>query len=146
MRSRPGGVADEAEAGFSLLELLVVLGVLALLFALVYPQTLRYLGSARTETAKGQINAIAAALEVYAMDNGAFPTQQQGLLALTQPPPGARAWRGPYLKQNEGLIDPWGRLYLYRIPGRSTPYEIQTLGRDNASGGAGEDQDLAFRQ
>jgi general secretion pathway protein G len=135
----------DAEQGFTLLELLVVLGILALLATIGYPQVLRYMGSARTETAKAQLSAIATSLELYALDNGGFPPQQAGLSALVQPPSGARRWRGPYLKRAEGLIDPWGNPYQYQIPGRNSPFELITLGRDNAPGGEGEDQDIIHR-
>jgi general secretion pathway protein G len=135
----------QAEAGFTLLELLVVLGILALLAAIGYPQVLRYLGAARIETAKAQMSAIATSLELYALDNGSFPSQQAGLNALVQAPPGATRWRGPYLKKAEGLVDPWGHPYQYKVPGRGTPFEIATLGRDNAVGGEGEDQDIVNR-
>ena len=142
-RRRPRKVRNrQAEAGFTLLELLVVLGILALLAAIAYPQVLRYMGTARSETARAQMSAIATSLELYALDNGRFPPQQAGLAALVQPPPGARSWRGPYLKKAEGLVDPWGHPYQYKIPGRATPFELATLGRDNAPGGDGEDQDL----
>ncbi len=132
----------DADAGFTLLELLVVLGILALLATVGYPQVLRYLGVARTETAKAQISAIATSLELYALDNGGFPSQQAGLTALVQPPAGARRWRGPYLKKAEGLIDPWGNPYQFRVPGKNSPFELVTLGRDNAPGGDGEDRDV----
>ncbi|WP_088343237.1 MULTISPECIES: type II secretion system major pseudopilin GspG [Rhodomicrobium] len=135
----------EAEAGFTLLELLVVLGILALLATVGYPQVLRYLGAARTETAKTQISAIATSLELYALDNGSFPPQQAGLNALVQAPSGARRWKGPYLKKAEGLIDPWGHPYQYRVPGKNSPFELATLGRDNAPGGEGEDQDIVHQ-
>lgn len=131
-----------AEAGFTLLELLVVLGILALLATFAAPQVLRYLGKARTDAARLQINAISSALELYALDNGAFPAQQVGLGALMQAPAGVQRWSGPYLKKAEGLVDPWGRPYQYRIPGKAQPFEIFTLGRDNAPGGTGEDQDV----
>ena len=104
--SRPG------QAGFTLFELLVVLGILALLATFAAPQVLRYLGKARSETAKIQINAIASAVELYALDNGGYPPQQSGLAALMQPPPGAVRWAGPYLKKAEGL---------YRSVGTSLP-------------------------
>jgi len=131
-----------AEAGFTLLELLVVLGILALLATFAAPQVLRYLGKARTDAARLQINALSSALELYALDNGGFPAQQAGLAALMQPPQGAQRWSGPYLKKAEGLVDPWGRPYQYRVPGKGQPFEIFTLGRDNAPGGTGEDQDV----
>ena len=132
----------QGQAGFTLIELLIVLGILALLAGLVAPQVLRYLGTARTETARIQINSIVSALELYALDNAGYPPQQVGLSALIQPPQGAARWNGPYLKKAEGLIDPWGRPYQYRVPGRNGPFEIFTLGRDNAPGGAGEDRDV----
>src|SRR5262245_21020992 len=131
------------DAGFTLIELLIVLGILALLATLATPQVLRYLGKARTETAKVQINAIASALELYALDNGGYPPPQVGLKALMERPHGATRWSGPYLKKAEGLIDPWGRPYQYRAPGRAGPFDIFTLGRDNAPGGTGEDSDVA---
>lgn len=131
------------DAGFTLLELLVVLGIITLLATVAGPQVLRYLGKARTETAKAQITAISTALELYALDNGTFPAQQAGLSALMQAPAGATRWRGPYLKNAEGLIDPWGRPYLYKFPGRNGQPDVGTLGRDNAVGGTGEDADVS---
>jgi general secretion pathway protein G len=133
----------QCEGGFTLLELLVVLGIIALLATVAAPQVLQYLGKARTETAKAQIAAISTALELYALDNGGFPAQQTGLSALVKAPPGAVAWKGPYLKRAEGLVDPWGRPYGYKFPGRNNQAEVFTLGRDNAPGGAGEDQDVS---
>lgn len=130
------------DAGFTLLELLVVLGILALLATFAAPQVLRYLGKARTDAARLQINAISSALELYALDNGGFPAQQAGLAALMRPPAGATRWNGPYLKKADGLVDPWGRPYFYRVPGRAQAFDVFTLGRDNAPGGTGEDQDV----
>lgn len=131
------------EGGFTLLELLVVLGILALLATIAGPQVLRYLGGAKTETARAQISALATAIELYALDNGSPPRQDVGLKALVDRPATATGWRGPYLKRAEGLIDPWGRPYHYRFPGKRAPFEVFSLGRDNAPGGTGEDQDLA---
>ena len=131
------------ERGFTLLELLVVLGIIALLATIAAPQVLQYLGKARTETAKAQISSISTALELYALDNGGFPAQQVGLSALVKAPTGLTAWKGPYLKRAEGLVDPWGRPYQYKFPGRNGQGEVFTLGRDNAPGGTGEDQDVS---
>lgn len=132
----------DGEAGFTLLELLVALGIIALIATIAYPQVTRYLGSARTETARAQMNAISTALELYALDNGGYPSQQAGLSSLVTRPANAPRWNGPYLKSAEGLNDPWGRPYRYAVPGRASAFEISTLGRDNLPGGAGEDQDL----
>jgi len=131
------------DAGFTLIELLIVLGILALLASLAAPQVLRYLGKARTEAAKIQISAISSAIELYALDNGVYPPPQLGLSALMQRPHGATRWSGPYLKKAEGLVDPWGRPYQYRLPGRAGAFDIFSLGRDNAPGGSGEDSDVA---
>ena len=132
----------ESEAGFTLIEVLIVLGIVAMLATFAAPQVMRYMGQARVETARIQLSAITTALELYALDNGSYPPQQTGLVALVTAPPGTQRWRGPYLKKAEGLRDPWGRPYGYRIPGRQSAFEIFTLGRDNSSGGTGEDQDV----
>jgi general secretion pathway protein G len=138
--ARTGRPANDA--GFTLLELLVALGILVLLAAIVGPQVAGYLGRAKTDTARVQLSSVASALELYALDNGGYPTPQAGLRALIEPPTGASRWRGPYLSKPDGLVDPWGRPYLYRVPGKGRPFEIYTLGRDNAPGGTGEDQDI----
>ena len=132
-----------ADAGYTLLEVLVVMGIVVLLASIAAPQVLGYLGRARTEAAKVQIGSIATALELYALDMGAFPSMQNGLAALVSQPAGAARWRGPYLKRADGLIDPWGRPYQYRYTGRSGQPQVYTLGRDNAAGGSEEDRDIA---
>ena len=137
-----GGRRAGADAGFTLIELLIVLAILVLLAGLAAPQVLRYLGKARTETAKVQISAISSALELYALDNGVYPPPQVGLKALVERPHGATRWNGPYLKKAEGLLDPWGRPNQYRVPGRSGAFDVFTLGRDNAPGGTAEDSDV----
>ncbi len=133
---------DKRDAGFTLLELLVVLGILALLATFVGPTVLRYMGKARTDTAKTQISAIASAVELYSLDLGKPPTSELGLNALVTAPAGLPNWSGPYLKSASGLIDPWGRPYNYRSPGKNAPYEIFSFGQDNAPNGTGEDQDI----
>ena len=132
----------KADGGFTLVELLVVLAILTMLATFVGPQVLRYLGKARTDTARVQISSIVSALELYAIDNGGYPPQQAGLGALLQPPPGATRWNGPYLKKADGIVDPWGRPYGYRIGANPGQFSVFTLGRDNAAGGTGEDQDV----
>ncbi len=140
----PRTARHAADAGFTLLELLVVLGIIVLIATIAAPQVLRYLGKARTETARAQVSALSTALELYALDNGGFPSQQSGLNALvTAPSASATRWRGPYIKRASGLVDPWGRPYVYRFPGRANQPDVYTLGRDNSVGGADEDQDVA---
>lgn len=129
------------EAGFSLVELLVVLAIIGMIATMVTPQVLGYLGRAKGETARIQVKNIAQAVELYYLDNGAYPTAQQGLQALVQPTgPG---WRGPYIRDSRGLTDPWGQPYLYRSPGTDgRPYEISSLGSDMKAGGSDDASDV----
>lgn len=130
------------DAGFTLLELLVVLAILGLLAAIVAPQVLKYLGSSRSQTAKVQVENINAALELYRLDAGRYPTAQEGLNALVTAPATAPGWNGPYLQKAAALTDPWGAPYAYRIPGRRGEVDVFTLGSDKAEGGKGEARDV----
>ena len=96
------------EGGFTLLEMLVVLAIMGLLAAIIAPQVLKYLGSSRTQTAKVQIQNVVAALELYRLDVGRYPTQEEGLQAVITAPPTAPGWNGPYLQKSTALTDPWG--------------------------------------
>ena len=135
--------ARPREQGFTLIELLVVLAILGLLAAIATPQVLSYLGKAKTDTARVEINNIATALDLNLIDIGRYPTQQEGLAALVENPGGIPAWRGPYLKTRTAPVDPWGRPYQYRVPGQRGPFEIYTLGADNAPGGSGDNTDVS---
>jgi general secretion pathway protein G len=142
MLSRRGCVSASADAGYTLLELLVVLGILTLLATVAAPQVLGYLGQARTQAAQVQVRNISTALELFYLHNGGYPSEQVGLAALMNAPADVPNWRGPYLKRAEALVDPWGRPYHYRAPGRHGDFDIFTLGRDNKEGGKGEDRDV----
>ncbi len=128
--------------GFTLIELLVALSIIVMLATFAAPQVFKYVGKARTETARAQISAISTALELYALDHGGFPPQNLGLRSLVENASGSAKWKGPYLKRAEGVFDPWGQPFKYAVPGRSGQPDVFTLGRDNATGGAGEDQDV----
>ncbi len=131
-----------SEAGLTLVELLVVLAILSLFAALAAPQVLRYLGSARSETAQAQISSLVSAVELYYLDVGEYPSQDVGLKALSEAPTQATGWNGPYLKKSSGILDPWGKPYIYKRPGKQGAFEILTLGRDGQAGGEGEDKDV----
>lgn len=130
------------EAGFTLLELLVVLAILGLLAAIIAPRVIGYLGQAKTSTTKTQINNIMSALELYRLDVGHYPSQQEGLPALVAAPPNAVGWNGPYLKNQTAVTDPWGQAYLYKNPGQHGEVDVFSLGADKQPGGTGEDQDV----
>lgn len=128
--------------GYTLVELLVVLAILGLLVALAAPRVIKYLGSAKTDTARIQIEKLSGVLDLYRLEVGHYPTEQEGMLALVERPPQIDAWNGPYLKNRESLIDPWGTPYLYQSPGEHGEYDLYTLGADGKEGGEGEDQDI----
>ncbi|MCF6281959.1 MAG: type II secretion system major pseudopilin GspG [Candidatus Polarisedimenticolaceae bacterium] len=133
----------DKKRGFTLIELLVVLVILGLLGGLVGPKVLNYLGRGKTDTAKLQIEQISAALDLYLLDVGDYPTQEQGLEALVAEQPGTSNWNGPYLRNAKLPIDPWSNSYQYAIPGDGKEFDLFSLGKDNAAGGEGENQDLS---
>jgi general secretion pathway protein G len=130
------------EAGFTLIELLVVLVILGLLAAFAAPQVLKYLGGAKTDAAKAQVQNIASILDLYRLEVGKYPSESDGLDALVEQPADAPRWNGPYVKRRDTLIDPWGEMYGYRIPGEHGAYDLYSLGADQSEGGEGEDQDV----
>ncbi len=138
---RPRGRAS-ASAGFTLLELLVVLVILGLLAAFAVPQVMNYLGGARSDAAKIQVSNLSTALDLYRLDVGRYPSTGEGLVSLVERPTGVDRWTGPYVKREESLIDPWNEPYEYRSPGQHGAYDLFSLGADKAEGGEGEDRDL----
>lgn len=128
--------------GFTLLELLVVLAILGLLAAIVGPQVIRYLGSSKTQAAEIQAKNIGAALELYRLDAGGYPSGEQGLQALVRAPAGAELWNGPYLADPSALSDPWGKPYQMKLPGEHGEIDVFTYGSDSAAGGTGEARDV----
>ena len=135
-----------ARAGFTLIEILVVIAVIAMLAALVAPNVFQHIGTAKDATARSQIELLGAALDAYRLDNGRYPTTDQGLEALQIHPtvqPLPSNWRGPYLRK-EVPLDPWGAPYIYLSPGEMNPrgYDLFSLGADGQPGGEGEDADV----
>jgi general secretion pathway protein G len=131
-----------APAGFTLLELLVVLVILGLLASVTAPAVARYLSGAKIDAAKLQIQNLSTTLDMYRLDTGSYPNPKDGLRALVQRPASAQRWNGPYLRKPDMIKDPWGREYQYRSPGEHAEVDVFTLGADNATGGTGENQDL----
>jgi general secretion pathway protein G len=136
--------------GFTLIELLVVLIVIGMLAGLVAPQILGRVSEAKTTTARTQIEMLGLALDNYRLDNGAYPTSEQGLAALQEKParePLPANWRGPYLKKAIPL-DPWGKPFEYASPGAHNPagYDLWSPGRDGKPGGEGDEADVTSWQ
>ena len=128
--------------GATILEVLVVLSIIAMIAAVVGPRLVGYLGRAKAETAELQIDQLRNAVQLFYIDTGRYPTGSEGLTVLFRAPAGTQGWNGPYLESDEALNDPWGRAYLYDPPGDDGAFAIQSLGRDGAQGGSGEDADL----
>ena len=131
------------DAGFTLIELLVVLAILALLAGFAGPRVMSYLGGAKTQSASIQMQNITAAMDLFLLDMGRYPSAEEGVNVLVTPPAAdAGKWNGPYLSRKDAIIDPWGEPYGYRNPGRDAPFEVYSLGADKAEGGEGEDADV----
>ena len=127
--------------GFTLIELLVVMVIIGLLVSYVGPKYFNQLSQSEVKAAKAQIDSIKKALDVYRLDNGAYPDQATGLTALMVQPASARKWRGPYL-QKDIPSDPWNQPYIYRIPGEKAEFDLVSLGADAKPGGDDENADI----
>ncbi len=128
--------------GFTLIELLVVLTILGLIVGLVGPQIMKHLGTAKSDTARLQIEDLGSALDMLYLEIGRYPTTDEGLEALIQNPADLNNWNGPYLKKKKIPKDPWGNSYQYQSPGQNGPYDLYTFGADNAPGGEKENHDI----
>lgn len=129
-------------SGFTLLELLVVLGIIALLAGIVGPQVMKHMGAAKTKAARVQIEDLSAALDMYKLDVGKYPTTEQGLVALVESPSDSKRWNGPYLRKIKVPQDPWIQDYHFASPGQHGKFDLYSYGADEKEGGEGEDQDI----
>jgi general secretion pathway protein G len=131
-----GSLRRRAAAGFTLVELLVVLAILGLLVGIAVPQLFKYFSRAKEDAARIQLQTIASGLDLFLLDLGRYPTDQEGLKALVAAPPSLDRWAGPYVSQRSILNDPWGHPYVYHVPGRQqSAYDLYTLGPNgNATG------------
>jgi general secretion pathway protein G len=120
-----------ASAGYTLIEMLVVLTIISLILGLVGPRVLSYLSESRVKTARLQIESFSSALDLYYIDVGRYPTESEGLIALAERPSGVEIWNGPYVKGGRVPMDPWGHAYQYHIVADHTPpYEVTSPGPD----------------
>ena len=131
-----------AQAGFTLLEILVVITIIALIMGLVGPRVLNFLAESKVKAAKIQIESLASALDLYFLDTGQYPSNSQGLFVLVRKDSSAIGWNGPYLKGSAVPLDPWGKPYIYRSPGENGAYDIISFGADRQEGGTGVAADI----
>ena len=132
-------------AGFTLLELLVVMVIIGLLVGYVGPMYFKQVGKSEVKAARAQIDSLGKALAQYRLDVGHYPSTEQGLASLVEKPPNEAKWDGPYL-QKAVPPDPWGTPYNYKYPGDHGEFDIISYGKDGQIGGTGEAADIGSWQ
>ena len=128
-------------SGFTLLELLVVMVIIGLLVGYVGPRYFAQIGKSETKAARAQIDALEKALDQYRLDTGHYPSTEMGLNAMNERPNNETRWDGPYLKKAVPL-DPWGKPYIYRLPGEHSEFDLFSYGKDGQPGGSGDAADV----
>jgi general secretion pathway protein G len=135
-------VRSSCNLGFTLIELMVVLLILALLSTIAAPRVARSLSKAKIQTARIQVDALSAAVDAFVLDVGRPPLQSEGLKALVTAPSQLESWDGPYIKKQQSLVDPWGQPYQYSQPGQHGEYDVFTMAADKQAGGSGDGSDI----
>ena len=133
-----------AQAGLTLLEVMIVLAVIALIVGLGAPRLMESFGRAKSQAAEVSMANLKGAVQLYYIDTGRYPAETEGLSALVSAPKGVSGWRGPYVDGDADLIDPWGHPFVYAFPGAAGPFGLSTRGRDGQPGGTGEDSDISL--
>ena len=128
-----------SERGFTLIELIVVLVILALLAAVVVPNVTKHMAESRTKIARIQITELESALQMFAFDVGRYPSNAEGLQALVSNPGNLESWKGPYVKNGTLPLDPWEKPYIYQNPGtHGNEFDLYTLGPSGTEGSGNE--------
>lgn len=142
MKRSRSSTQTSSDAGFSLMEVLIALLILSLVVSLTAPRVLGYLGKAKGQTAGVQIENLKSALDLFLLDTGRYPTEQEGLSVLGISGATIPGWAGPYLDGTEAPLDPWGNAYIYERSQTGFGVVVYSLGRDQEEGGQGEDADI----
>lgn len=132
------------EAGYTLTEMLVVIGIIGLIAAVLTPSLLGQMSRARVKAAHLQLQTVSSALEMYMADVGHYPTSQEGLQVLIKAPADADGWTGPYLRDAKVLVDPWGDAIIYAPDPNGRSFQLKSLGSDGKPGGEGAAKDIVF--
>lgn len=134
------------DSGFTLIELMVVVVIIGILAGLIVPRIMGSDDKAREAKAKMQIESLETALKLYKLDNGGYPTTEQGLRALVEAPTGGnlpKNWRqGGYLEKGRTPKDPWGKEFVYVSPGSHGDFDLSSLGADGEPEGEGKNKDI----
>jgi general secretion pathway protein G len=141
-KTKSGHSRKNGERGFTLVEILVVITIIALIMSLVGPRVLNYLTESKVKAAKIQMQSFSSALDLLYLDTGRYPSSAEGLSTLVKPTGAMQGWNGPYLKGGNVPNDPWGKPYVYRSPTERAKYEIMSYGSDGQEGGTGTAADI----
>lgn len=139
-RGRKGRLSSDD--GYTLTEMLVVIGIIGLIAAVLTPGLIGQMSRARSKAAQLQLDTLVNAVEMYRSDVGRYPTPEEGLAALIHGPGDAEGWTGPYVRDSKMLQDPWGRTILYSADVEHQRFFVETMGADGREGGEGADRDL----
>lgn len=131
-----------ASDGYTLTEMLVVIGIICLIAAVLTPSVIGQLGRARARAAQLQLDTLVASVEQFHSDVGRYPSQREGLVALVKEPGEADGWTGPYVKSPKSLRDPWGHQIRYVLDGDGAAFYLESFGADGKPGGTGQNRDL----